>query len=212
MTDRPATEPADVPLTRMRPRWECLTGLLFAVLVGVLAVAHTYVAVIDVQGQFKQVAIMENSHRLYENDLADRFDNDMSVASFESDPVFSTPEWKTVLDENRKVVAAAGALEPRTLGIWWPGLHARAEKVLPTVFDRHEFVMAAGMARGTCHDRALTVDEHIARWKERYGTPGDQALKEDPYWQAHRNALLAAMPDIIRAGTKYFCSPEQQKS
>lgn len=209
MTDTPAAEPADLPLTRSRSRWERLTGLLFAVLVGVLVVAHTYVAVIDVQSQFKQVAIMENSHRVYESDLADRFDKDASVASFESDPVFSTPEWKTVLDENRKVVATAGALEPRTFGIWWPGLRARAEKVLPTVFDRHEFVMAVGMARGTCHDKALTVDERIVRWKERYGY---SVLKDDPYWQAHRQAMLAAMPDIIRAGTKYFCSPEQQKS
>lgn len=188
-------------------RWRLLTGPLLAVLVGALLLAHTYVAAMDIQSQFKRVEVMEQSHRLYESDMADTFDKNPAVVSFANDPVFTTPQWRSVLDENRKAMSSAGALEPKTFGIWWPGLEKRAEAALPTVYDHSEFVTAAGMALSTCSDKALTADQRIVQWRERYGQAADPKLKSDPYWQAK----LAVMPDIIRAGTKYFCGQDPLK-
>ena len=178
-----------------------LTRVVVAVSAGALALALAYFLFVDVQAQLRRVEIMEKSHRLYESDGADRFDADPTMVAFANDPVFSTPEWSRVLEENRKMMGGQDGLDAAAHGIWWPGLKERAKAALPAVLDRSEVVTATGTALGVCIDSSLTVDQRIAKWTEKFGHAGQPQLDDNPYWQAK----VAAMPAIIRAGTPYFC-------
>lgn len=202
MTDPNPATPEPLPA---RPLYDRLAGPIFAALVGVLVLIHTYLAVVDIQTQFKRVEVMEQSRSLYQDDYTRRFDENPAVASFAKDPVFSTPQWQAVLDENRKAMSGTGLLEPKNIGIWVPGLEQRAAAALPSVYDHDEFVMAASTSMITCRDKALTVDQRVLQWRESYERAAYQEPKNDPYLQAK----LAAMPDVIRAGTAYFCGDEQ---
>lgn len=188
------------------PRWGRLTRAVVAVSAGALALALTYILVVDVQAQFRRVEVMEKSHRLYESDGADRFDADPTMVAFANDPVFSTPEWNRVLEENRRMMGGQGGLDAAAHGIWWPGLKERAKAALPAVLDRSEVVTATGTALGVCIDSSLTVDQRIAQWTERFGHAGQPQMDDNPYWQAK----VAAMPAVIRAGTPYFCDTGQE--
>jgi hypothetical protein len=201
--DSPVLDEAS-PAPRRRLRFTHVFTFFVALIVG----GHTYLAVGEYQDQLRTVEAMEQSQRPYTGDMSDRFDTDPRVVSFQADPVFSSASWRSLLTENHKALSGSDHADPRAYGIWWPGLTQRAEAALPAVWDRTEFAMATGTVAVLCNGKALTADDRITEWHSHYGHSDDPYLKDDPYWQAKR----AVMPDVIRAGSSYFCGPAQPKA
>lgn len=204
MTTEPSTPTQE---SRPAPRRRFRFTYFFVFMVALIVAGHTYLAVGEYRSQLRTVEAMETG-RLYSSKMADKFDSNPKVKAFRGDPVFTSAEWLSLLVENHKALGGTDHLNARLYEIWWPGLTQRAEAALPAVWDRTEFVMATGMIARLCGDKTLTADERIAQWNTLYGRSDDPHLNDAPYWLAKR----AVMPDLIDAGSKYFCDPEQPKA
>lgn len=137
--------------------------------------------------------------------------SDARVQAFKTDPVFQTKGWAALTAASEKMMGDyftqhdIPELTKTAEGIWWPGLKERATAALdglhfdPARADAAEFAVAAGQVRASCAAKTLTTTEQrIEAWGNQVGP----VVKGDTY----KNAQLAVMPDVFRAGAKYFCS------
>ena len=136
---------------------------------------------------------------------------DPRIRAFQNDPVFQSKPWATLIAESRQrgqvlEKDAKAALADKRAGIWWPGLTARADAAAQSVtfddkgLDRAEFLKATSTIQSSCHIKELAVEERITHWKAK--NAGRPAKQVSPYIAA-RNAV---MPELFRAGVKYFCN------